>query len=176
MVDLKSALWNDQLHRLPPNYKLAKNVLSSVYRKLKDNPDKLKQYDEAIKQQVRDGIIEKVDLDSIKSNPNVSFLGHNAVFRENVESTKCRVVYWSNLSEKGGENLSHNQVSLPGPNINSSIQLSLTLLRFNKFLLVFDLVKAFHQLLLSEEDTNKLHFLWYEDIANSNNSIVDYKM
>ena len=81
------ALWNDQLHILPPNYKLAKNVLSSVYRKLKDNPDKLKQCDEVIKQQVRDGIIEKVDFDSIKSNPNVSFLGHNVVFRENVEST-----------------------------------------------------------------------------------------
>ena len=166
------ALWNDQLHRLPPNYKLAKNVLSSVYRKLNDNPDKLKQYNEVIKQQVRDGIIEKIDLDSIKSNPNVSFLGHNAVFRENVEW--C--TYWSNLSEKGGENLSHNQVSLPGPNMNSSIQLSLTLLRFNKFLSVFDWIKAFHQLLLSEEDTNKLHFLWYEDIANSNNSIVAYKM
>ena len=84
--------------------------------------------------------------------------------------------YWYNLSEKGGENLSHNQVSLPRPNMNSSIQLSLTLLRFNKFLSVFDWIKAFHQLLLSEEETNKLHFLWYEDIANSNNSIVAYKM
>ena len=107
----------------------------------------------------------------------MSILGHNAVFRENVESNKCRVVYWSNLSEKGGEKLSDNQLSLPVPNMNNSIQLSLTLFRFNKFLFVYDLVTAFHQLLLSEEDTNEMHFFWYEDKANFNNySIVAYKM
>lgn len=170
------ALWNpDQLQRLPSNFNLSHNLLNSLIKKLNRSPNKLSQYDEVIKKQMEDGIIEMVDLNSVQNDPLCSFLSHGAVFRENVESTKCRVVYWSNLSEKGCNNLSHNQVSLPGPNLNGSIQSVLTLLRFNKYLLVFDLVKAFHQLCLREEDCKKLNFLWYNDISDQR-TLVAYRL
>ena len=171
------ALWNtNELHRLPHNYDLAVNILRSLTKKLKEVPDRLCKYNDVIEQQIKSRIIERVDLDVLKNDPKVSFLGHNAIFRENVESTKCRIVYWSNLAEKGVGNLSHNQVSVPGPNMNCSIPTILTLLRFNKFLLVYDLEKAFHQLCLKREDCEKLNFLWYENILEGNDNVVAYQM
>ena len=171
------ALWNKALlHRLPDNYNLAYSVLKSVHKKYKTQPEKLKQYDAAIKQQLCDGIIEEVDRDVISNDPEASYLAHNAVFRENAASTKCRVVFLSNLCDKkNSTNLSHNQVSLPGCQLNNKIQTTATLYRFNKYLLVYDLEKAFVQLCLKENDLKKLHFLWYRDLANGDKTVVSYR-
>ena len=55
------ALWNKSvLHLLPDNYGLAHSVLKSTYKKYKNQPDKLMQYDEAIKNQLEQDIIEEV--------------------------------------------------------------------------------------------------------------------
>ena len=88
----------------------------------------------------------------------------------------CRVVFMSNICEKmKNGSLSHNQVSLPGPNLNQKLEVAITLLRFNKFILVFDLVKAFHQIWLPYLDTLKLNFLWIKDIHNDFSEVA-YKM
>ncbi|XP_066946894.1 uncharacterized protein [Macrobrachium rosenbergii] len=150
-------LWKKEIAPLlSPNYNLAKSILNSQRKKL--SPEKLKEYDEVIHQQLMDGIIERIDNIAAYSRDNdASFLAHNAVFRENVESTKCRVVFLSNLGENAGaRSLSHNQCSQVGPNLNHKIQVATLLLRFDKFLVTFDLKKAFLQLLLRREDTDKL--------------------
>ena len=121
---------------------------------------------------------EQVDLFKDKRNSKVSFLPHSAVFRETSASTKLRVVFLSNLKENSNENfLSHNQISSPGVCLNHKLQTALiTLLRFDKNLVTFDLKKAFLQLMLSEEDSLKLRFLWFRDAPNGDFSIVCYKM
>ena len=171
------ALWNKSvLHRLPENYGLAHSVLNSTYKKLKYQPDKLEQYDEAIKQQLELDIIEEVDRDSICNDPNVSYVAHNAVFRDSSTSTKCRVVFLSNLCDKRNPaNLSHNQVSLPGYQLNNKLQTTATLYRFNKYLLIYDLEKAFTQLCLKPEDQMKLHFLWFRDLSSGDRTIITYR-
>ena len=130
------ALWNEDLiDCLPNNFSLANSILHSNLKKLRTTPEKLTQYNEVIKQQLADGIIVRVDnLDNLKSDKSSSFLAHHAVFREKAESTKCRIVYMSNLAQKGEGNLSHNQVSHPGPNMNPKLPLALTMLRFNSYL------------------------------------------
>ena len=88
------AIWNESVvHRLPDNYKLSHSVLSSVYKKYRNSPDKLEQYDQTIKQQLKDGIIEEVQHEEVLSDPQTSYLPHNAVFKEESSSTKCRVVF-----------------------------------------------------------------------------------
>ena len=75
-------LWHPQLvHRLAKNYNLAKKVLESNYNKLRRNPDRLILYNEAIKDQESQNIIEKIpDLKKyLNKNPNVSFLAHTGV-------------------------------------------------------------------------------------------------
>ena len=58
--------------------------------------------------------------------PSLSFVAHKTVFKEGAESTKCRIVYQGNIAEKGDRNnLSHNQVSYPGPNLNPKLIIAL---------------------------------------------------
>ena len=172
------ALWNeDNLHRLPNNFGLAHKVLNSVFKKLKRDPAKLKEYDNVIKQQIEDGIMEIVpNIEALKADQNASFLPHNGVFRPHNDTTKCRIVNLSNLCDRSSkDNLSHNQVSLPGPQLNSKLILSLTLYRFNRYLLIYDLKRAFHQLCLREQDTYKFLLLWFKDLSLNDLEVVCYK-
>lgn len=104
--------------------------------------------DDSIGEWESSGIIEKIDdLPSfLESNPSHSFLPHMAVFRMNRETTKCRIVFLSNLCErntKGRVLMSHNQVIQPGPCLNQRITDSLIHLRFDPKLICYDLQKAF---------------------------------
>jgi len=142
------ALWNPELiHLLPNNYKLAHNILNSLFKKFNRCPSKLNQYDAIIKQQLEDGVIERVQhFERVKHDSTCSFIAHNAVYKESSATTKCRIVLLSNLCDGGTANLSHNQVSVPGPNLNSKLYISLMLLRFNEFLFTYDITKAYLQL------------------------------
>ena len=170
------AIWNEKnLDKLPKNYKLASNVLNSTRKKLVSDAEKLSQYDSVISQQISEGILERVDLEDAMESDQTSFLAHHAVFREEATTTKCRVVLMSNVCEKGKDNLNHNQVSLPGPQLNTKLSTTLTLYRFNKFLMIYDLKQAFLQLCLRPEDTKKLHILWFENAMQNSFSQAVYK-
>ena len=172
------ALWNRELlHLLPNNYPLARQVLHSLFKKFHKFPNKLNQYDAVIQQQLLDNIIEEVpDYENIIGLNGSSFIAHNAIFKDSSSTTKCRIVLLSNLCEKGESNLSHNQVSLPGPNLNSKSYISCILLRFNKFLLIWDIVKAFLQLKMPDEDSNKLNFLWFKNVKDNDFTEVCYRI
>ena len=95
--------WNNQnSHLLAKNYNLSLSILQSTKTKLKNDPNKLRLYNEVINEQRSLGIIEKVeDLPQfMELHPECSFLPHSAVYRMNHESTKCRVVLFSKLCEK----------------------------------------------------------------------------
>ena len=165
-------------HLLSMNYNLCKAVLKSTIRKLGREPEKLQMYDQVFKEQLELGIIEKVDNieNFIENNPDCSFLAHMGVFRMNNDSTKCRVVFLSNICEKNnGKGLSHNQIMLPGPCLNQKMTTAVTMLRFEKYLLVFDLKKAFLMLKLMDSHQKKLLFLWYKDISNNDYTITAFK-
>ena len=100
------------------------------------------------------------------------------VFRLDRESTKCRVVYLSNLAEKGDKNthkISHNQAMYSGPNLNCKITTALTKLRFDEFILCFDLQKAFLNISLFPVDQNKLLFLWFQNPLKNNYNLIFLK-
>ena len=95
------ALWDSNVeHRLAKNFNLAHKILKSTVHKLRNNLDALQQYDSVIKEQLKEGIICQVDdvQSFLKEHPDVSFLPHSGVLRENSETTKLRVVFLSNLS------------------------------------------------------------------------------
>ena len=124
-------LWNKKLeHLLPNNFHLANCVLKSILKKYKKEPLKLEAYNNVIVDQLEKGIIQPVqNINSLKNNDKISFLAHNAVFRENTESTKCRIVFLSNICDKNkAKNLCHNQISLPGANLNNRLDIALTLM------------------------------------------------
>ena len=124
-------------------------------------------------------IIEKLDnVDQfLNENPSYSFLPFMGIFKPDRETTKCRVVFLSNLSEKeysGSASMSHNQVIHSGPSLNQKLHTSILNLRFGKKLCCFDLKKAFNMIKLDEIDQNRLLFFWFRNIDKGDYSIVGY--
>ena len=145
---------------------------------MEKEPIKLKMYDDVFREQVKMGIIEKIpNIDEfVKLHPECSFMSHMGVYRMDHESTKLRVVFLSNLCErKRGETFSHNQVMLPGPCLNAKMTTAITMLRFDKYLITFDLKKAFLSIKLNEIDQNRLLFMWYNNVCKNDYKLVAYK-
>lgn len=168
--------WRGEVaHLLGDNYVLSQKILHSVRQKLARFPERIKMIDDVFIEQESKGIIERIpNLDIYrKNNPNFCMLPHMPVFKMDRATTKCRVVFLSNLSEKG--KLSHNQTMLPGPSLNQKIVSASLHLRFGDKLLCFDLKKAFSQIALPESDCNKLLFLWFEDVQNNNYKVIAYR-
>lgn len=151
------------------NFNLSKQILKSNFKKLQRNQSHLKMYNEVFKNQLDDGIIERIeDLpEFLVAHPNASFLSHIGVFSPDHDSTKCRIVYLFNICEINklkSKTINHNQAMMSGPNLNKKISTSLIKLRFDKYLLCFDVKKAFLNAALSPVDQKKLLFLWYRNI------------
>lgn len=162
---------------LGKNFKISKVILNSM-KKL--DGGKLGMIQDSIQEWKDTGIIEQIqDLPKwLQDNPHHSFLPHMGVFRMSRETTKCRVVFLSNICEKsnsGVVSMSHNQVIHPGPSLNPKITTALMHQRFGEKLLCYDLAKAFLQLSLYEADSNKLLFLWFKDVKKRDFSIVAYR-
>ena len=77
-------------------------MLLSNKKKLSKTPDNLKLIDGSLTELLNIGAIEKIhDLDAFMEEfPNCSFLAHMAIIKLGHESTKCRIVYLSNLADK----------------------------------------------------------------------------
>jgi hypothetical protein len=124
------------------------------------------------------GAVERItNLEQyLEENPNYSFLAHMPVIRAHKESTKCRMVFLSNLADKNESSaISHNQAMHSGPSVNQKLTTSMMMLRFDPKLLCFDLRKAFLQIALGELDQSRLLFLWYANPAKNDFSLVTYK-
>ena len=171
--------WKNKVaHRLGNNYSLAKAILKSEMKQFAKCPEKIMMTDDVIKKQLDDGVIEKVDNFSKFREifPRHSFLGHiRSVFRLEKESSKCRVVYLSNLCEKPTKNSTHNQALYQGPCLNKKLSTALIFLRFDKFMLTLDIRKAFLQILIPEIDQSKLLFLWFKNVKKKDFSIEVFK-
>ena len=96
-------LWNGRVsHLLGKNTNLAKQILKSNLKKLSKNDEFLKLMDENIKTQAAQNLIERIDnLDRFcEEHPEYSFLPHMGIFKLDRSTTKCRMVFLSNLCEK----------------------------------------------------------------------------
>ena len=170
-------LWNPQVaDKLSQNQHLAFSILQSLKNKNKNKPEYLKSIDETFKKQEQLGIIEKIEnpVQYKKEHPNFSYLPYMAIIKPDRETTKCRVVFLSNLKEQVGSVVSHNQAMYAGPNLNHKLSIALLSLRFNKYLVCFDLSKAFNQINLYENDQSRLLFMWFNCIDNGDYSVNTY--
>ena len=132
---------------------------------------------EIIEEQIDKKVISKIsDLEKFRKENKCSFLAHMPVIKMKRETTKCRIVYLSNLSEKQRDspNISHNTAMLSGPCLNRSLFISLCQMRLEPFLLVFDLVKAFLQVGIPHSDRYRLCFLWFKNAKAEDYSVVGY--
>ena len=174
-------IWNASIkHRLAKNFFISKQILGNSLKVLSKIPDGLKKVDQIFREQEQLGIIKRIpDLNKfMEENPSCSFLPHKPVVRTGKTSTKIRMVFMPNLKEKSpnaDETFSMNQCMLAGLSLNHKITTAIQLLRFENYLLVFDIKKAFLQIGMSEIDQSRLAFLWFKDVNKENHEIVAFQ-
>jgi hypothetical protein len=153
---------------LPTNYELSLSRMKSQVKRLRKQPNILVEYDNIIKQQLDAGVIERVpELDTAEK---VHYLPHQAVVRQNAQTTKVRVVYDASAKDLKS-NTSLNDCLHIGPSLNPLLIDILLRFRVNRVALVADIEKAFLNVGVDKDDRDCLRFLW-PDVPNDSKSEV----
>ena len=145
---------------LPDNYLHCKGHLDSLLKRLRKNPKLLEEYDSIIKNQLKEGIVERVDENSGDAG-KLHYSPHREVIREDKSTTKVRVVYDLSAKMKNC------------PSINECLEIGNCMLpkifevivRFRSDIaLTSDIKSAFLQIRVNEADRDFLRFLWIDDV------------
>ncbi|XP_055927999.1 uncharacterized protein LOC129959201 [Argiope bruennichi] len=161
--DTKRLLWKEDNKALISNYEIAKRRLFGLNKTLDKNKELFVKYDGIIKEHLREGIIERVDL-NLDQNINTGyFLPHHAVVRERKNSTKVRIVF--DASSKGKGALSLNDCLESGPNLNTDLLEILLRFRLQKIAFSADIQRAFLEVGIAKEDRQFLKFLWIKGVG-----------
>ena len=102
--------WNEEDANLPENFELALGRLKSLTRRLQNEAENLKRYDAVIQEQLKHGIIEKVDHRTTEGELKHYILYH-AIITPQKTTTKIRIVYDCSAKPKR-ENKSLNECLL----------------------------------------------------------------
>ncbi|XP_037526248.1 uncharacterized protein LOC119403379 [Rhipicephalus sanguineus] len=143
------------------NRQLAACRLNMQLNRFREQPDLLKQYDEAITAYFKDGHAERVDQEQIPG-PNIYYMPHHAVIRRDAVTTKLRVVFDASSHVVGKPCL--NDVLSKGVKLGVDIVQLLLSFRCYPVILVADIKKAYLQMLIRPEDRDLLRFLWVQQL------------
>ena len=161
--------WKESHPVLPDNYQLSEKRLKHLLTRLRKDPEILQEYDNVIKEQLKEGMVEVVDEQHPGEIGKVHYLPHHAVIRRDKSTTKMRIVYDASAKDNGP---SLNDCLYTGPALAQNILDILLRFRCHKVALVGDIEKAFLMLPIQESDRDVLRFLWVDDIKNPNPKIT----
>ena len=141
---------------LPVNKGLTLKRLQSTTRKL-ERMDKLNEYHTVMEQQLEKGILELVP--EVPAGEVIHYIPHQAVIREEAESTKMRIVYDCS-AKQNPQAPSLNDCLEVGPPLQPAIFDILLRNRLKPFCITGDIKKAFLQIKISPADRDALRLLW----------------
>lgn len=163
--------FKDNLEVLPDNYNMSLVRLNSLMKRLKKDPEVMKEYDRVIQEQIAEGIVEPVAEGDNCSPGTVHYIPHQPVVRKESLSTKLRVVY--DASAKASKSTpSLNECLNSGPPLSPLIIDILLRFRSFKYGIVSDIEKAFLQIAVDEAHRDYLRFLWVKDINAEDPEII----
>ena len=129
--------------------------------KLQKSPDLLETYDSIISNEPKEGIVEKIAINT-PLNILEFYLHHKPVVRENAESTKIHFVY-DVSARANNQSKSSNEYLEPCPNLQNQIWKILVPTRFNPVAICGDLKQAFMQIRIHETCRDALRLHWIKD-------------
>ena len=164
--------WKEGRDVLDSNYELSLSRMKGQVRKLRKDPEVLREYDSVIKEQLASGVIEKVE-ESGKAD-RVHYIPHLAVIRKEASTTKLRVVYDAS-AKSGKESASLNDCLHKGPSLTPLLFDILLRFREKRVALIGDIEKAFLNIEVDKEDRDFLRFLWLDGVSDPSSEIVVYR-
>ena len=166
--------WKEQHGLLPDNFENCVARLSSQLKRLRKDPEILKEYDSIIQDQLQSGIIEQVDCAKRPDVGRVHYLPHHGVVRRDALTTKLRVVFDAS-SRPSSDSPSLNECLYSGPALTPTIFNVLLRFREKRIALVGDIEKAFLSVGVAEEDRDVLRFLWVDSLEEENPGLMLYR-
>ena len=166
--------WKEQHGLLPDNFENCVARLSSQLKRLRKDPEILKEYDSIIQDQLQSGIIEQVDGAKRPDVGRVHYLPHHGVVRRDALTTKLRVVFDAS-SKPSSDSPSLNECLYSGPALTPTIFNVLMRFREKRIALVGDIEKAFLNVGVAEEDRDILRFLWVYSLEEENPGLMLYR-
>ena len=138
--------------------------LGSLLRKLRKDLKRLQQYDEIIRDQLKDSIVERVSDGKVFGKE--FYLPHRPLIREAAESNKVRIVFDASAKEND-QSPSLNGVTEVGPPLLNKLWNVLIRNRMCPVTLTGDLKQAFLQIRIRKEDRDALRFHWIKSIESN---------
>lgn len=160
--------WREGHPSLPDHFELCYKRLLGLFKRLKQDPQLLRNYHSVIKDQISNGVVEIVDDPSTRTD-RTHHLPHHAVVRHDKTTTKLRVVYDASARVNGP---SLNDCLHVGPKFGQSIFDILLRFRFHRVALAGDIEKAFLMVAVKKEDRDSLRFLWSLDPEDEEPKII----
>ncbi len=154
---------------LADNFSLSQKRLSSSLRKMSETPDKLKAYDNVIRNWEKEGIIESVERGVDTDKPKHYFPHHGV---ENYERATTKLRVCMDASAHIRNHPSMNEVLGVGKCMLPRLFDILIRFRCWMYALISDMKQAFLQIRIDERDRDYLRFLWVDDISKEIPTIV----
>ncbi len=162
--------WKDPHPLLPDNYQLSLKRLHGLLRRLRQDPDTLKEYDSIIRAQLEQGIVEVVECPEHPDAEKVHYLPHHGVTRHDKQTTKLRIVYDASARFDGP---SLNDCLHSGPKFDQRIFDILLRFRAHQVAVTADIEMAFFLMVsVARKDRDVLRFLWVDDLNKDQPDIV----
>ena len=155
---------------LSTNYELSLSRMKGQVKRLRKQPEILGEYDSIFKQQLQVGVIERVpELDTAEK---VLYLPHQAVVRQDAQTTKVRVFYDASAKDSKSK-MSLNDCLHVGPSLNPLLIDLLLRFRVNRVALVADI--EFLNVSVDKADRDCLRFLWPDDPNDNKSDVSIYR-
>ena len=151
--------FKENLPVLYDHFDLCKNRLEQLFKKLENDTELLKKYNDVFSEQLKQGIIEEAPKDFKVGE--CQYLSHHAVFREDKSTSKIRIVFDTSAKI---ESPSLNDCVCKGPQLTPLIFHIPHRFQTYPVALTSDIEKAFLQISTEHMEQNCLRFLWYDDV------------
>ena len=161
--------WKETHPPLPDNLELCRRRLTSLLKRLRQNPQLLADYNAVIKDQLKKGIIEVIPDPMTADGDRIHYLPHHCVVRQDKTTSRLRIVYDASARANGP---SLNDCLYTGPSFGQSIFDILLRFRVHQVALAGDIEKAFLMVAVEKGDRDALRFLWTRDAERETQEVI----
>ncbi|XP_053696951.1 uncharacterized protein LOC128744165 [Sabethes cyaneus] len=151
-------LWKEDEVNFPNSFPGALSRLLSQEKRMKNDSNLRKWYNDKIDEYVEKGYARKLSpADSVKLTPTTFYLPHFVVVNENKQQRKHRLVFDAAAKSEG---VSFNSKLLTGPDSTESLLGILIRFREHRFAISGDIQEMFHRIAIRKEDQDSQRFLF----------------
>ena len=135
------------------NYRTARGQVNQLVQRVESDEQFGQQYNKVVESYVEKEFIEQIPNQPVEGH----YMPHHAVFKKSA-TRPLRIVF--NASSRPNESRSLNDCLMTGPSLTVKLHEILVQFRQGKYAVTADISKAFHRIIVDEEDRNFLKFLW----------------